>query len=75
LDNDEVYSLLNENLRLELTVHLNGKMLHDNEIFSHFEISFLSEVTFHIKNETYVIDDRIFEVKTIHTLNINIIGE
>jgi hypothetical protein len=28
LDDDEVYNMLNENLRMQLIVHLNAKMLH-----------------------------------------------
>ena len=54
--------MLNENLRLEATVHLNGKILHDTPIFKIFDIAFLSELTFIIKKKIFTIDEHIFEV-------------
>lgn len=53
--------MLNDNLRIELVVHLNGKMLHDSPIFRFFSLSFLGELTFALKTETFGIDDVIFE--------------
>lgn len=53
--------LLNENLRVELIVHLNGKMLHDSALFRFFSLSFLSELTFALKRETYTFEESIFE--------------
>lgn len=52
--------MLNENLKLEMIVHLNGKMLHDNPLFQNFDIFFISELTYLLKRETYSIDDNIF---------------
>ena len=54
--------MLSENLRLELVVNLNGKMLHNTPIFKHFDIQFLSELTFSLKRETYSFGDTIFNV-------------
>ena len=55
--------MLNENLKLELIVHLNGKMLHDTILFSHFDMSFISELTFVLKRETYSIDELVISVQ------------
>jgi len=60
LEQDEVLELLNENLRMELIVHLNGKMLHDSHLFKNFSLSFLGELTFALKTETFGIDDIVF---------------
>ena len=45
--------MLNENLRIELIVHLNGKMLHESTLFKFFNLSFLSELTFLLKRESF----------------------
>jgi hypothetical protein len=45
--------LLNENLKIELIVHLNGKMLHDSTLFRFFTLSLLSELTFVLQRKTY----------------------
>lgn len=52
--------MLNENLKLEMIVHLNGKMLHDTPLFQNFDILFISELTYMLKRETFSIDDNIF---------------
>ena len=57
----EVLNMLNENLKDQVIVHLNGRMLKNTQIFSVFDFRFLSEVTFLLVNETYSIDDHIFE--------------
>jgi hypothetical protein len=57
----EVLNMLNENLKDQVIVHLNGRMLKNTEIFSVFDFRFLSEVTFLLVNETYSMDDHIFE--------------
>jgi CRP-like cAMP-binding protein len=49
---------------MELIVHLNGKMLHDSPIFRFFSLSFLGELTFALKTETFGIDDIIYEEGT-----------
>lgn len=60
LDEDEVLDLLNEGLKLELIMHLNGKMLHNTIIFKNFDLLFLSDVTFLLKRETFTVDELIF---------------
>ncbi len=57
----EVLNMLNENLKDQVIVHLNGRMLKNTRIFGIFDIRFLSEVTFLLFNETFSMDDHIFE--------------
>jgi hypothetical protein len=54
--------MLNDNLRLEMLVQMNGKMLHDTPIFTNFDLQFVSELTFLVKRETFALDDTIFHV-------------
>jgi len=51
--------MLNENLRLEMIVHLNGKVLHSTSIFKSFDIAFIGELTFILKRETFTIDENV----------------
>lgn len=60
LDEDEVLELLSEGLKLELIMHLNGKMLHNTIIFKNFDLLFLSDLTFMLKRETFTVDELIF---------------
>lgn len=53
--------MLSENLQIELVVHLNGKMLHDSQLFNFFNLTFLSELTFILKREFFTIDEYVFE--------------
>ena len=53
--------LLNDNLKVELIVHLNGKMLHDSPLFRFYSMSFLSELSFILKRETFDIGETIIE--------------
>ena len=57
----EVLNMLNDNLKDQVIVHLNGRMLKNTRIFSVFDFRFLSEVTFLLANETFSMDDHIFE--------------
>mmetsp|Transcript_26768 Transcript_26768/g.25790 ORF Transcript_26768/g.25790 Transcript_26768/m.25790 type:complete len:548 (+) Transcript_26768:611-2254(+) len=57
----EVLNMLNENLKDQVIVHLNGRMLKNTRIFGIFDFRFLSEVTFLLFNETFSMDDHIFE--------------
>lgn len=57
----EVLNMLNENLKDQVIVHLNGRMLKNTKIFRIFDFRFLSEVTFLLLNENFSIDDHIFE--------------
>ena len=55
--------MLSESLRLELVIHMNGKMLHNTQLFKNFDIQFLSELTFVLKKETLNDDFKLFDVK------------
>lgn len=39
-------------------------MLHDSPLFRYFSLSFLSELTFALKRETYTINEKIFDEGT-----------
>jgi hypothetical protein len=60
LDEEDVLLMLNENLRVETTVHLNAKLLNETPLFKSFEVAFLSQLTFVIKKRIFVIDEHIF---------------
>jgi CRP-like cAMP-binding protein len=64
LEENEVLEMLNDSLRFELIVHLNGKMLHDSPLFRFFSLSFLSDLTFALKRETFDVNDIIIEEDT-----------
>lgn len=53
--------MLNDNLKVETTIHLNGKLLNETPIFKSFEVAFLSQLTFVIKKKVFIIDEHIFE--------------
>jgi hypothetical protein len=69
-----VLELLTENLKIELIVNLNGKMLHDTPIFSSFEMMFLSELTFVLKRESFAVDEHLFDVRIMIMLTRLLIG-
>jgi Cyclic nucleotide-binding domain/Zinc knuckle len=52
--------MLNDNLRIETTVHLNGKLLNETPLFKTFDVAFLAQLTFVIKKRIFVIDEHIF---------------
>ena len=52
--------MLNDNLRMETTIHLNGKLLNDTPLFKSFSLDFLSQLTFIIKKRIFLIDEHIF---------------
>ena len=52
--------MLNDNLKFETTIHLNGKLLNDTPLFKSFEVEFLSQLTFIIKKRIFVVDEHIF---------------
>ena len=62
IEESEVLELLSDSLRVELIIHLNGKMLHKTVIFEKFNIKILSEITFVLKRETFTIEEVIFHV-------------
>lgn len=53
--------MLNDNLKVETTIHLNGKLLNETPIFKSFEVAFLSQLTFVIKKKIFMIDEHIFD--------------
>lgn len=65
LEEAEVMEMLNENLKVELIVHLNGKMLHESPIFKYFSMTFLSELSLILKRETFSIGDTVLEEDTM----------
>ena len=64
LEEQEVFDMLNDNLRLELIVNLNGKMLHESPIFRIFSIPFLCDLTFSLKRNQFSENDIILEEDT-----------
>ena len=62
LEEEEVFDMLSEGLRMELIVNLNGNMLHSTPMLRNFDLQFLSEMTFALKKETYSYGDCIFNV-------------
>lgn len=52
--------MLNENLRDQVLVHLNGKMLKNAKVFQDFEMRFISEIMFLFENVQFSMDDVIF---------------
>ena len=57
--------LLNENLKIELIVHLNGKMLHESTLFRYYNLSFLSDLTFCLQRDSFAFEDIIFDEDTV----------
>ena len=42
LDDEDVLLMLNETLKAETTIHLNGKLLNETPLFQSFDVRFLS---------------------------------
>lgn len=61
LEEEDVLQMLNDNLRVETTIHLNGKLLNETPLFKSFEVEFLSQLTFIIKKRIFLIDEHIFD--------------
>ena len=61
MEEDEVLDELSENLKDELIVHLNGKMVHDSNLFRFYNLHFLSDLTFILKRESFDIGEPIFD--------------
>ena len=57
-------ALLNDNLRSQLTVYLNGMILKSWKFLEEFDLDYLSEVAFKFKVKGYAIDEFIFHVST-----------
>lgn len=63
IDEKEVMTMLNENLRDKITVYLNGRILKSMHFLEPFGLDFLSDLTFYLKAQLFSIDDYIFTVK------------
>ncbi len=63
----EVLELLSDDLKLELIVSLNSKMLNSQPIFNLYEMTFIYDITFMLKRETFAIDEIVFAV-TYHLM-------
>ena len=53
--------MLNENLRDQVIVHINGRMMQKTKVFRDFELRFISEITFLFHNVFFSVDDIIVE--------------
>ena len=60
LEEEDVLQMLNDNLKFETTIHLNGKLLNETPLFKSFDVEFLSQLTFVIKKRIFVVDEHIF---------------
>ena len=60
IEESEVLSLLNDDLRNTITVYLNGKIIKSVDIFSAFPLEFLGHLTFVLTKKNYFMDDFIF---------------
>lgn len=65
IEESEVFSMLNTNLRDKITVQINGRILHRVIIFDNFPLDFLAKITFLFKKRSYIVDDAIFNVSSI----------
>lgn len=61
LEESEVLSMLNTTLQDQVIVHLNGRVLKKHFVFQHFDMLFLSEITFILEHQTFAMDDQIFD--------------
>lgn len=62
IEQEQVFGLLNENLKEKITVCMNGIVLQTIPFFESFNMEFVSEMTFHLRSKTYAMDDNIFVV-------------
>jgi hypothetical protein len=67
IEENEVMEILNENLRDQMTVYLNGRILKTIAVFgNNFGLDFLSEITFIFINQTFTVDENIMVVQSIN---------
>lgn len=59
IEENEVLSLLNINLRGKITVYLNGRILQNIHVLNKFPIEFLSNLSFILRKKTYAIDENL----------------
>jgi len=63
IEEKEMLSLLNMNLRGKITVYLNGKILQNIEVLSKFPIEFLSNISFILNKKIYSLDENLINEK------------
>jgi hypothetical protein len=57
IEETELLSLLNENLRGKIIVYFNGKILKSIDVLGNFPIDFLSNLSFILQRRVYAIED------------------
>lgn len=62
IEENEVYALLNDNLRDKITVSINGRFLYNISVFDQFPIELLSKVAFIFKKRSFTVDEIVFNV-------------
>eukprot|EP00347_Sterkiella_histriomuscorum_P010994 403374152 len=60
----DLLSLLNKNLRGKITVYFNGRILQNIDVLSKFPIEFLSNLSIILRKQTYSIDENLIIEKT-----------
>ena len=60
IEENEVMSLLNDDLKGTLAVYYNGRILKSVAVFSEFSLEFLSSLTFVLNKRTYTSEEYIF---------------
>lgn len=62
IEEEEVFELLNQDLKEKITVCMNGFILQTIPFFESFDMAFVSELTFYTRKQTYTTDENIFTV-------------
>lgn len=60
IEEEEVYSFLNDDLKSRITVFMNGKILQSVNVFSEFPLDFLSNLTFILGKKNFAMEEYIF---------------
>ena len=59
IEEDEVMSLLNDDLKNSITIYLNGRIIRNCEIFENFRIEFVSQLAFLLSKKRYSVGENI----------------
>ena len=60
IEEEEVFELLNDDLKGKMIVYLNGRLLQSVNVFQEFPLEFLSSLTFILNRRSITMDDYIF---------------
>ena len=60
IEEEEVFSFLNEDLKSKITVFMNGKILKSVCVFSEFPLEFLSNLTFIFVKKSFSMEEYVF---------------